>query len=256
MRRHVSTLLDGYLDGVLTPRDTKRVEDHVLTCDPCRTELAELRRTVELLHGMRGGVDAPDVSWEVIARIRRGEADVSVWERWRARVAGLFASPLGAPLATASAGLLLLAVLPRIEIEILLPGDLASKAPQAEMATATPPAPSPRVAAASLLARRVSDSMSAEPSARLRSPSFACLASSQPEFCHDQHALMTRLARDDVWAFLAEIEQVPEPRRDLWLHALSRYAADSGDAADVAARLRATGDPRAQRLAVRFEEAH
>lgn len=65
---------------------------------------------------------------------------------------------------------------------------------------------------------------------------------------------MTRLAMDDIWDFLAQIEQVPEPRRDDWLSDLSRFAAESGDAADVAARLRATGDPRAQRLAIRFEE--
>jgi hypothetical protein len=66
---------------------------------------------------------------------------------------------------------------------------------------------------------------------------------------------MTRLARDNIWAFLAEVEQVPEPRRNDWLSGLSRFAAESGAAEDVAARLRATGDPQAQRLAIRFEEA-
>jgi hypothetical protein len=59
---------------------------------------------------------------------------------------------------------------------------------------------------------------------------------------------------DNIWAFLAQIERVPEPGRDVWLSGLSRYAAESGAAADVAERLRATGDPQAQRLAVRFEK--
>lgn len=254
MRRHVSHLLDGYVDGVLSRRDATRVEDHVAACGDCRAELGQLRRTVELLQGLRDPLDPPDVTWEVVARVRRGEANASPWERWRARVSSFMAGPLGAPLATASVGLLLLAALPRIEIEILLPRSLAPASPPAVVA-----APSRRdrdfeAATSSLLARRVSEAMSAETSGHPDALSFACLEFSSADVCRDQHAFMTRLARDDVWAFLAEIEQVPEPRRELWLHALSRYAADTGDAADVAARLRATDDPRAQRLAVRFEE--
>jgi hypothetical protein len=66
---------------------------------------------------------------------------------------------------------------------------------------------------------------------------------------------MTRLARENPWAFVERVEALPEPRRDDFLNELSRFAAESGAASDVAAHLRATGDPQAQRMAVRFEEA-
>jgi hypothetical protein len=66
---------------------------------------------------------------------------------------------------------------------------------------------------------------------------------------------MTKLAMENALAFMARVQQVPEPRREEWLGQVSRYAAESGDAPNVAAHLRATGDPLAQRMALRFEEA-
>lgn len=257
MHRRVARLLDDYVDGALSQREAAHVEDHVAVCAECRRTLGELRSTVGLLHGLRGRLDAPDVADEIVARIRRGEADASRWERLRARVAGFLGGPLGAPLATAAVGLLLLSVLPQVEVEIRIPGGASSVASRTDGASpgTARVQPERRAPSAPLLARRVNESLGGAPGRLPRSMSFACLESSSVEPCRDQHALMTRLAMENVWAFLAEIEQVPEPRRDIWLHGLSRYAADVGDAADVAARLRATGDPRAQRLAVRFEEA-
>jgi hypothetical protein len=66
---------------------------------------------------------------------------------------------------------------------------------------------------------------------------------------------MTRLALENARAFLERVEAIPEAHRDPWLSDLSRFAAESGTASDVAARLRATGDPLALRVATRFEEA-
>ena len=256
--RRVARLLDDYLGGSLSGREASCVEDHVAVCAECRRTLAELRRTVELLHGLRGSPDSPDLVEGVLARVRRGEADASRLERLRAGVSRFLAGPLGAPLSTAAAGLLLVAVLPRIEVEVSILGRDRAVTGQTRAAAPTPaPAPAPqaqRVTMAPLLARRVNESLSLEPSRQPRSMTYACLESSAVEPCRDQHALMTRLAMEDVWAFLQQIEQVPEPRRDDWLGDLSRFAAESGAAADVAARLRATGDPRAQRLAIRFDE--
>ena len=256
MHRRAARLLDDYVSGALSRRDAVHVEDHVAVCAACRSTLAELRKTVELLHGLRDGLDFPDLTESVLTRIRRGEADTSRWDRFRAHVSRFLAGPLGAPLATATIGVLLLAVLPRIEVEIRIPGRAGVLSTDAALGAPTARAPhAGSLVSGPLLARRVNESLSREPSRLARPLPLDCLETSSVEPCRDQHALMTQLAMDNIWAFLAEIEQVPEPSRDVWLRGLSRYAADSGDAADVAARLRATGDPRAQRLAIRFEEA-
>jgi hypothetical protein len=252
----VARRLNDYLGGSLSRREASGVEDHVAVCAECRNTLAELRQTVELLRSLRGSLESPDLAAGVLARIRRGEADTSTWDRFRAGVSRFLAGPLGAPLATAAAGLLLFAVLPRIEVEvnILRPDSVATARSDASI---PPTASAPvvrRTPSPPLLARRVNESLSREPSRLPRSMSFTCLESSSVEPCRDQHALMTRLATDNIWAFLAQIEQVPEAQRDDWLSDLSRFAAESGAAADVAARLRATGDPQAQRFAIRFEE--
>lgn len=255
----VSTLLSDYLDGSLSARDASRVEMHLLACGRCRQTLGELKRTVDLLRGLRGDFEAPDLAGAVMARIQAGEAAPSVLERLRTGVSRLLAGPLGAPLATAAAGLALLAVLPRIEVEVRIPGRAApeatARAPAPEaprtpvLATRRAPQGADRLPAASppLLTRRVAESLSRDP--------FACLESASPYACRDHHASMTRLAMENVWAFMARVEAVPEPRREDWLRELSRFAAESGVAPDVAARLRATGDPLAQRMAARFEEA-
>jgi len=248
--RRVARRLNDYLGGALSQRKASQVEDHVAVCAECRSTLGELRRTVELLRGLRGGLESPDLADVVLARIRSGEAGTSVRGRWRAGAARFLAGPLGAPLATAAVGLLLFAVLPRIEVVVSIPGLTEAT----ESATAPVPV-ARRTMSPPLLARRVNESSSREPSRLPRSMPSACPESSSVEPCRDQHAFMTRLARDNIWAFLAQIEQVPEPRRNDWLGGLSRFAAESGAAEDVAARLRATGDPQAQRLAIRFEEA-
>lgn len=251
-------LLSDYLDGSLAGRDRARVEAHLLGCVSCRHALNELRRTAELLRGLRGGVDAPDLAEAVLARIRAGEAEPSVLDRLRAGVSRFLAGPLGAPLATAAVGLTLLAVLPRIEVEVSLPGRGVSQAAVTELA----PRPAARAErsrplSSPLLARRVNESLSREPG-RLALPApraFPCLEAASRAGCRDHHAFLTELARENPWAFLAEVEEVPEPLRDAFLADLSRFAAQSGAAPDVAAELRATGDPLAQRMAIRFEEA-
>jgi hypothetical protein len=251
----VGLLLSEYLDGALSTRDVSRVEAHVLGCPECRQALGELRRTTELLRGLRGGVDAPDFSNAVLARIRAGEAEPSVLDRLRSSLSRFLAGPLGAPLATAGVGLALLAVLPRIEVEVSIPGRARPEAAITELAPRPAPrvAERPRAASGPLLARRVNETLSEEEPSRF--VPYQCFEAASFEACREHHALMTRLAMDNARAFLARVQQVPAPRREEWLGQVSRYAAESGDAMDVAAQLRATGDPLAQRVALRFEEA-
>jgi hypothetical protein len=241
--------LSEYVDGSLSVRDVSRVEAHLLACARCRESLGELQRTAQLVRSLRGTVEAPDVASAVMARIRAGEAEPSALERLRALASRFIAGPLGAPLATAAVGVALLAVLPRIEVEVSIPGAALPAAPAAELATR----PQQRAAEPSyaphppLFARRTAESLSRDP--------FECLEARSPQACRDHHASLTRLAIQNVWAFMERVEAVPEPRRDDLLRDLSRFAAESGAAPDVAARLRATGDPQAQQMAVRFEEA-
>lgn len=242
----VTALLSDYLDGSLTPRDASRVEAHLLGCPRCHQALGELQRTIDLLRGLRGSVEAPEVASVIMQRIHAGEADPSTLDRLRAGVSRFLSGPLGAPLATAAVGLALLAVLPRIEVEVSIPGRVA--APAADLAARPTPRPEARhVLSPPLLTRRMAESLSRDP--------FACLEAASPQACHDHHASMTRLARENPWAFMERVEELPEPRRKDFLDELSRFAAESGAASDVAAQLRATGDPQAQRMAVRFEEA-
>jgi hypothetical protein len=186
-----------------------------------------------------------------MARVHAGEAEPSGLDRLRTFVSRFIAGPLGAPLATAAVGLSLLAVLPRIEVEVNIPG--RAVAPAADVATlaerAAPASPgSAHAVRPPLLTRRTSQQPSSyDP--------FACREASSPHACRDHHATMTRLAIRNVWEFMDRLESVPEPRREDWVRELSRFAAESGDAPGVAASLRATGDPLAQRMAARFEEA-
>jgi hypothetical protein len=245
----VVSMLSDYLDGALPARHAARVEAHLAGCERCRTSLVALERTVGLLRGLRGGVDAPDLVGSVMARIHAGEAEPSALDRVRSVVSRFIAGPLGAPLATAAVGLALLAVLPRIEVEVRIPGRAVAIAPAAEVVQRPAPRSSEgaRVASPPLLARRTGQPSSHDP--------FACWEAPSPQACRDDHAVMTRLAIRNAWEFVARYEALPEPRRDDWLRELSRFAAESGDAPGVAASLRATGDPLAQRMAARFEEA-
>ena len=244
---HIASRLSAYLEGSLSKRDAERVEAHLLGCAGCRQALGELKRTIDLLRSLRGSVEVPDLSSTVMARIRAGEAEPSALDRLRAGVSRFLSGPLGAPLATGAVGLALLAVLPRIEVEVSIPGRATSVAPAAVATRQAPAASRQHASSPPLLTRRVREPLSRDP--------FSCLEAPSPQACRSQHAFMTRLAQENVWAFVERLEAVPEPSRDVLLNDLSRFAAESGAAPDVARELRATGDPLAQRMAAHFEEA-
>jgi len=64
-----------------------------------------------------------------------------------------------------------------------------------------------------------------------------------------------KLALSDPRAFTTRLEEIPAPAQAHWLADLSRFAVRQGTALQVISRLRGAGDPRAERLAARFEQS-
>jgi hypothetical protein len=244
--------LSEYLDGTLRGRSAKRVETHLAACGRCQQELAELRRTTELLSRLRGGEAAPDLSPAILERIRAGEGDASVVDRLRAAASRIWSGAWGAPLATAAVGLVVLAILPRIEIEVSIPGGVA--APELAKPVARAPAP-PRAPAPALAARRVQELLRPNLPEAGRAPSVSVDCWERPSFeaCQEQRRFFMELALRDTPAFLERVEAVPSTQRERWIGELSRFAAEAGSATSVAERLRASSDPRAWQMATRFE---
>jgi hypothetical protein len=249
----IARRLSEYLDGTLQGRAARRVEAHLAGCAACRTSLTELRRTTELLRSLRGADESPDLSAAVLARIRAGEADPSVLERLRSAAARFFSGGLGAPLATAAVGLAVLALLPRIEIEVSIPGTTGRAAASAPRA----PTPRERAPAPALAARRVHEARLPNFSTPSLSPSVMGDCWEYPSFeaCQEQRHFFMELALRDTRAFLERVEAVPSAQRERWIGDLSRFAAEVGSASSVAEQLRASDDPRAWQMATRFEAA-
>lgn len=251
--RHERTArrLSEYLDGTLSGRDGARVEAHIASCPECRNDLAELRRTSELLRSLRAGVESPDLAASILERIRAGEAEPTLVERLRATAGRFFSGAWGAPLATAAVGLTVLVLVPRVEIEVSIPGGSERSRP---IARAEAPRRAP---VAALATRRVNESPLRETAATARRLSASSLCWEQPSFeaCQEQREFFMDLALRDTRAFVERVEAVPSTQRERWISELSRFAAESGSATSVAERLRATDDPRAWQIATHFEVA-
>jgi anti-sigma factor RsiW len=68
--QRVVELVTEYLGHALTPDDRLRFEEHLLTCPPCTTYLAQMRTTIEMAGQL--GADRPDaVEQELLALFRR-----------------------------------------------------------------------------------------------------------------------------------------------------------------------------------------
>ncbi len=270
--RSAADRLSEYLDGTLAPRRARAVEMHLLRCATCRGELGELQRVRSMLRELRGVDDAPDLAGVVLARIEAGEADGSALERLRWNLGRLFARPWSAPLATLAAGLLILAFLPPIEIEVRIPGAMATEAgrPVAQAPRPAPVAPlaSRRVAESVLppsldLPQRMPEAslgLQRLPAAslglqRLPAASFDCWERPSFDACQEQRHVLMDLLQRDTSEFFARLDTVPGAARERWIRELSRFAAETGSARSLAERLRASDDPRAWQVASRFEAA-
>jgi hypothetical protein len=206
------------------------------------------------LRGLRNGEDAPDLTAAVLERIRSGEGDPSAIDRLRSAAVRFLSGAWGAPLATAAVGLAVLAIVPRVEIEVSIPGGAAR---EVVVPVARAPAPE-RPPAPALAARRVNEPLlppNFEAPGRSSSGSVDCWEQPSFEACQEQRRFFMELALRDTREFLERLEAVPSTQRERWIGELSRFAAEAGSATSVAERLRATDDPRAWQVATRFESA-
>jgi len=115
--------LSAYLEDELPPRERARVEAALEGSTELRRELAELRRTVELLRGLPRPEAPPALAAAVMARVRAGEAEPTSLRNW---LAGWLEPRYAIPIAAAS---LVLAVFlsPRFEAAVESPQQVASR---------------------------------------------------------------------------------------------------------------------------------
>jgi hypothetical protein len=246
LRERLSLLLDGELPDA----ERARMERHLRECAACRAELEELRRTVELLRGLPPVDVPPELTRRWIEGVRaEASGGGRGFGRW---VAGL-----GMPLAAAAAGLAVLAVVQDVEIQLVWP---RRGAPPAVEVAARPEPPAPAVRApeppyANFVAGGLGAGAAA-PSVAPRAPSprpsrAACFSRSPEDrgACEQWCSWLVGLAMEDAPGFLAEVDLLPSSARQRVMDLAFR----SGSASLLAHHLRATGDPRASRLARRFE---
>jgi hypothetical protein len=247
--------LSALLDGELPDAERARVERHLSSCAACRAELEELRRTVELLRGLPSVDVPPELTRRWIEGVRADAAGGG-------RGFGRWLSGLGMPLAAAAAGLAVVAVVQDVEIQLVWPRRGAPPAVEVA-ARPEPPAPAARVSEPPYAKFVGSGAGPAAPSVASRAPSVAPRApaprpsraacfSRSPEdrgACEQWCSWLVGLAMEDAPGFLAEVDSLPTSARQRVMDLAFR----SGSASLLAHHLRATGDPRASRLARRFE---
>ena len=68
-------LVTDYNEGRLTPAERRRFEEHVAICPPCRSFLAQMRTTVELLGELREEDVSPDMEQHLLTAFRDWKRD-------------------------------------------------------------------------------------------------------------------------------------------------------------------------------------
>lgn len=68
-------LVTDYLDGALPPRDAARFEEHIVSCPPCHTHLAQMRRTIEVVGRIPEEALSPDVEHDLLEAFRNWKRD-------------------------------------------------------------------------------------------------------------------------------------------------------------------------------------
>jgi anti-sigma factor RsiW len=244
--------LSDYLEGDLSERDEARLRTHLDACAECGAELRALQRAVRGLRDL-GSVEPPgDLAASVMARLRAGEGRPP-----RLRLARLFgpsAFSWVAPLAVAT-GIGAIAWLGGLDAMDGAPGGLRN------------PLVPPVVAAARVPALRTAGTRpvvhgSAPAGAAASLPSIAsCLdrgvpASDAADDCAHWYSWFVAMALEDTRGFLQEVERLPVKAREPWLRRVSEFARRSGSAPLVGQQLRTSRDPRATRIATRFDRGH
>jgi anti-sigma factor RsiW len=68
-------LVTDYNEGRLAPAERRRFEEHIEICPPCRSFLAQMRTTVELLGELREEDVPPDMERHLLAAFRDWKRD-------------------------------------------------------------------------------------------------------------------------------------------------------------------------------------
>jgi anti-sigma factor RsiW len=68
-------LVTDYNEGRLTPAERTRFEEHVSICPPCRSFLAQMRTTVELVGELREEDVPPEMEEHLLAAFRDWKRD-------------------------------------------------------------------------------------------------------------------------------------------------------------------------------------
>ena len=63
-------LVTDYLEGALSPEDTRRFEAHIGACDNCSAYLDQLRRTIRLTGSLREEQLSPEMREELLHAFR------------------------------------------------------------------------------------------------------------------------------------------------------------------------------------------
>jgi hypothetical protein len=267
--RTIRESLGPYLEGELGIVERRAMERHLETCLECAVEVEELRSTVALLRELPDPPQPPELVRSVMHRIRAqeiGSGTGGVWD-----VLGSFLrGPI--PAAAAACGLVVFAVLSSTTVSLELhpvvlqspptplrqPPAAFARGPVLAAQTLAATSPGPARQASRLAAPRSGARPALPPMPRLE----LCrqLGSARPEAsreaeiaCRPWLSGMLTLAQYDSPGFLGRIHGLPASERDGWIEALAGFAAETGVASNVAARLRAGGDSRFLTLAERFE---
>ena len=254
--RRFRSRLGPYLEGDLHPRSRRRLEAHLEACSLCRQELASLKRTVELLRDLPAVATPPGLGERLLAQMH-GELRPGL-AGWLRSHASLLAGAV--PMVAALALAVILA--PRLAVTVKLGGGSSATSPPASALRARAGTPGESLSARGAR-ERGTEGAAARRTAAFAGPGTplpprrACVETERvraPE-CARWHAWMIGLALRDPTAFVTEMERVPSEQQEPWIRQLSSLAADAGTASLLATELRASGDPRAARLAPRFERA-
>jgi anti-sigma factor RsiW len=71
MCKEVVELVSEYLGNTLDAADRVRFEQHLLTCPPCTTYLAQMRITLEIAGGLDNAPPSADVQRDLVQMLRR-----------------------------------------------------------------------------------------------------------------------------------------------------------------------------------------
>ncbi|MBI4684137.1 MAG: DUF2275 domain-containing protein [Nitrospirae bacterium] len=123
--KDIQEKLSAYIEEILSSEEKMRVDEHLKSCNACRMNLADLKKTIEFVKEL-DEVESP--SWltqKVMAKIRaEAEQKESIWKR-------LF-SPLSVKLPIGAAATILLAITAFYVFKSIQPEVIVTKAPSEE----------------------------------------------------------------------------------------------------------------------------